>query len=759
MLLRTPRPKSFESLFGYILRVSECNGYDTPRHILQLAGYNKCCNWHPGFIPDKLAAILNSDESALQAMRYRADDNSEQLKLHHHVLGAPNPHKHLRISHPCICPECIERDGHIDAFWDLSAAIACPIHGKTVLSNCPSCKTKLSWFRHGLNRCKCGYHFKRTDTVEAPEEVINLMRFLHSKCHNKNYSESMCIGQLPLEHLNGLSLRSTLELCSGLGKFDIKTNRASTNHKDRSASVSSAARILSNWPQNYHEFLKTLGEVGSTNGSSVRQRYFSFYISMFTHRKSSADFQFLKKEMLKFVSNDGNVGYVDSRMLSEIDDLSRFISSKTAASRLGVDQRTLMDWAKKGKISVTEFKAGNSKRLIVDTNGLTPPLSGPGQCLQLRSAGATIGLPTSVLKYLKGSGHTASQYRLRHKVGFHEADIKLLRTALLAKSPLIVSSDEHNYFHLDYVMQEKRLWSAIGKGELIAAYLDGKLVSPGRLNDEIASILFRRSDIEEFVRNSRAIASDNSVPFTNSATLLGCPLHAIPSLIREGHLISKKLSNGSTRICQKSLHEFAKQFAALNGICKEHRTSVRRLYRLCLARNIPILRLSYDSGRECIFIAQKEKAQLIAGLDGIRPKARIASDQALQKYFDNLTESGMRLPRRAGQPLLTEIAKACKFDRSVFYKNPTLAKLLSDFDKREIQKNPELCHMAPLESLQKYLTEIEKTGKPLPFFGKKPNIKAIANACGFKRDLFYEIDSLKSELGEYMKRHPIPSLH
>ena len=75
ILVRTPSPHSTESLFGYLLRATETNGYETPGDILRLTGV-------PGYritlntIPiEGLASILNQQVGALQRLTYRTAQN------------------------------------------------------------------------------------------------------------------------------------------------------------------------------------------------------------------------------------------------------------------------------------------------------------------------------------------------------------------------------------------------------------------------------------------------------------------------------------------------------------------------------------------------------------------------------------------------------------------------------------------------------------------------------------------------------------
>lgn len=71
LLVRTPAPKATESLLGYVLRVSESNGYSTPTHLFALAGLGRGQDQIPGFPYEKLAKIVGRAPEELHAIAYR----------------------------------------------------------------------------------------------------------------------------------------------------------------------------------------------------------------------------------------------------------------------------------------------------------------------------------------------------------------------------------------------------------------------------------------------------------------------------------------------------------------------------------------------------------------------------------------------------------------------------------------------------------------------------------------------------------------
>ena len=189
LLVRTPSPCINESLLGFVLRVSEANGYDTPWHILRLAEIDQGQMQTAGFPIEKLSKVLGQSTESLTRIAYQSDTIKGHFKILDHSLGPSLKDSPLRLSRPAFCPHCVEETGFIDAFWDLNAAVACPKHHCPPLRNCPSCRTAIRWFRPGLLTCECGARLTNTPSVAIDTPAIELMQLILSKLHGKPLSE------------------------------------------------------------------------------------------------------------------------------------------------------------------------------------------------------------------------------------------------------------------------------------------------------------------------------------------------------------------------------------------------------------------------------------------------------------------------------------------------------------------------------------------------------------------------------------------
>src|ERR1051325_8541821 len=112
-LLRTPVPRCDESLMGYVLRLTEENGYDTPNWIFDLAGVNldamnggSPALYGSDFDPGSLAQVLRLERPEFETLRDRTIEGLIPFRL-------------VRFRSPRICPLCLKDASYYRAVWDV----------------------------------------------------------------------------------------------------------------------------------------------------------------------------------------------------------------------------------------------------------------------------------------------------------------------------------------------------------------------------------------------------------------------------------------------------------------------------------------------------------------------------------------------------------------------------------------------------------------------------------------------------------------
>lgn len=148
-----PAPYPTESLIGYVLRLSETNGYASPWNLYQLAGMRQNETRTTGIRVEKLAMIANHSSPQLEKLAFSPSTAHPRWAR---LLGHPIVPTDIEITKPKLCPQCVTEKGFVEAHWHLEIMVACPVHRCMALSACPKCGNALSWFRPGLLECKCG---------------------------------------------------------------------------------------------------------------------------------------------------------------------------------------------------------------------------------------------------------------------------------------------------------------------------------------------------------------------------------------------------------------------------------------------------------------------------------------------------------------------------------------------------------------------------------------------------------------------------
>jgi len=379
MLVRTPSNYPSESLLGYVLRVSEANGYETPWHVLSHANINQGEMATAGFPIGKLAAVLNRTPGELDGISYYGTDEMgrREFKLLGHSLGKGLNYSPLRLKHPAICPHCVAEKGHIDAFFDLTLAVACPHHRCTLVNQCPACETPLSWFRPGLLTCKCGASLADAATEPAPTDLVALMAILWSLVHQQEVTETA--PGFPVSQMLGMQLRSLLLKLPDLGRWSCP----SANISPEDLAVA-AAGVLADWPNGFHRFLSRVGHrsLGDKAPAAIglRKQFDQLYNQLFRVHSCGAEFNWLRDEFVRFGLTEWGEAVVDNKLLRGNAANHRFVTKKELARQLGVSPVTLRKWHRDGLVDMKAIPTQRQVRYVADSlaDGCKPPIPAEG---------------------------------------------------------------------------------------------------------------------------------------------------------------------------------------------------------------------------------------------------------------------------------------------------------------------------------------------------------------------------------------------
>ncbi len=626
ILVRTPQPYPTESLKGYVLRVAEENGYDSPWVILRMAAVEPHEMRGAGLSPGKLAPLVGLPLEGLDHLAYHAIDEKGQreYRLLGHGLGRGLSFEPLRQIRPAVCPHCVAESGFIDAFFDLRLAVACPRHRSMLITECPTCREPLTWFRRGLLECKCGASLAGVATPPATAEIAGLMDILWAKLHNAPLSANDSNDTLPVEHLRALSLRSLVAKLPALAEF----NRPEANGNPVLI-VEGIVEVLGDWPRGLHALLEALGREATTKTASLRKRYEGFYQRFFKQHRYTSEFDWLRKEFIRYGLDHAGDAVVDHRLLRGEEVQRRYVSKSELARLLGVSPVTLRKWGEAGKIELNEVKGGKFTRYVADSHAVEFQLEreSDGRVLSPREAAASLGLPVSVLNRIKLTPHFKPKHRLKQKGGFHSADVEALQQQLLALTPLVKQEAlaEFDTIGLQAALGNFRFHSHEQKAGLLISYLDGRLKSVGRTGAATEDIRLLREDVKAFVAWSRAASAGDSLSQQEAAKVIRCDPQAIGPLIEQGFL-AKLAGREGTRVTNDTVSGFAAEYVSLSSLAHDHRTSSRHLMRICAQNGLPMLSVPRSTGAGDIpFVKAETVRQIKAHLPTQQPSAPAAS--------------------------------------------------------------------------------------------------------------------------------------
>ena len=249
LLPRHPLPHPTESLLGYVVRLTEANGYASPRNLYRLADMKGTETSARSFCCSKFAAITNHPAAWLEGLAYRPTQGQSHDYC---LLGNRISPGYIDLIHARACPDCITEMGFIEAHWHIDLMVACPVHGRAPVWYCPKCKKRLSWIRPGLLTCKCGAPFQLpSNSVFSPAELKLLDVIRRNALGDQTLDGDSCI---PVHYFAELDLQSTLSLVRFLGKNRLIASWGKGEPTPR-AILQAAAKVLTDWPCNFRKLL------------------------------------------------------------------------------------------------------------------------------------------------------------------------------------------------------------------------------------------------------------------------------------------------------------------------------------------------------------------------------------------------------------------------------------------------------------------------------------------------------------------------
>ena len=758
LLVMTPLPYPDESLSGFMICVAEANGYESMADILSIAGASN--RWRGGWKLElgRIEKILNFSPGQLRPLSYTKSGAQSAKSL---LLGQDVSRMHLTGAKPRVCPDCVEELGYISANWDLRFMIACPKHRRSAVFRCLECGKALSLYRPKLLECRCGADLRNHPVEPAEDHVLEMLSVLAAKALKQECPTVSAYG-LPMANLAAMSLRALLLTVASLGRLRLENLRLSAHALE--LSVGHAASALSQWPEGFRALLReTSAEANQGTALNFKRAFRGLYERLFQRGLPLPEVVFVRRAFVEFGVDEWTNGHVDPRLLRGIStEGRRYLSVSHLARDLGIMQSTARRWVREGLVSMTQI-GHTTRRYVGVTGAMSAPRRAAGKSFGDREASAYLGIPVSVLKALRGSGHFEVRHIGKILKSFHEADVRSFndRCLVIADRNAPTGAGWNapaSSISLAAALKTLRFLSPEAKRDLVVAFLRGDIRCLGRSGERMGGILLDVEQVRKFQMDSRSAIFQSARSATEVAVLLQCDILVVASLVHQGFLEALP-GTAYLRVTEASCAAFGERYIPAKEVAKRHAVGIRRVLGLCAAAGITMIAAERaGGGSKQLFIRREDEGIIEAKILARQEKARKRSNQweRLKNYLDSLRNTGALLPRRAGLPNKVAIAKAAEIDRNFIYMKECMA-LIESFDiedrnRASIEKRDDLA------ALKRYLAEIKRQDISLPRLpGGRPNKCAIAKASGFDRNIFYSVPTVAATLEDFARNEGVVS--
>jgi hypothetical protein len=496
-LLSTPLPQSDESLMGYIVRLTEVNGYSTPSWIFDLAGLK--VDIHAGgwatlyqSWPDFscLEKLMGLEHHEFERLRFKMLDSYQSISF----LGLPINKEYIRNESPKVCPACLKESNHYRYIWDLIPFTACPKHSVVLIDICPSCNKRLSWARGRNSICRCGIDWRDSELLQVDYNELKLPELL---CSLYGITEHHRFSSDEKENqLNKLDLADLLQVLSIPAKYYLliaKGHRLNTTTTNAACHLAynNALTVFEDWPENYFRYLDWLEQHG---GETVISDFYKCVLkqcgkaSLFFFMASLEEYIDRMEEMIESPSY---LPFIMQRL---------FIKKSEACLRLALQEEWLDILIAQGKIE--GYRKNNKAELLIYAPSVKILKSDMSELVTVWSAGEFLGIAAGDVMELIYNGYlkpcSGPDIDGLRDWAVKPSDLcalirkiegKVIRSGLSRKGSLLAAADVFKYLR-QY---------ELSVGKFVCDILNDEITPVGVLQTEgLVRFLFQKSQVVSY---------------------------------------------------------------------------------------------------------------------------------------------------------------------------------------------------------------------------------------------------------------------
>ena len=559
-----------------------------------------------------LAAITNQNIKQLESIKYGFDPQKcSQL------LGQSIPNDLIRLDYPRICSGCLTENNFIRAIWDIPALTVCPEHKQLLIDYCPECNSRTRWNRSGVNVChQCQFDFRLYKFPKVSDVESLLSELLYNLC----FGEKVIQNKLP-KPIQTLNFKELLELISDIVNWDYQ-NTASYLQTKKSLSFKTANNHLlhkhycnamshlSNWPNNFYQFLTDCREIRRNNGvrNGISKEIGTTFYRLQSKQKSKP-YKLLWQAYCVYSEQEKRrvkIALADNKKNSGIIFITK------AAKELNMLSESLLWYCKHLKIKVNK----DAKNRFILQSDLAAIKNFLKQVVNFVETQQQLGVSRTQLESLikqkiitplRGPAIDNSRDWLFHQDVINEFQNNLVN--------LCVTKGKKQYSLSLLEAIEQICFYHFGLAELVSAIFNGKITpllktTPLKINKlrfDKTEILKLRNRTEHSEQDWRPVQAQN---------FLGYKRHWLYGLFNSGQLAyEKKQCFGATRpiyVCQRSdVMKFKNKYVLGFELCNKHKINSLKLFIKLSSQGIyPVSGPSIDNGY-CYLFLRKEVSHLL----------------------------------------------------------------------------------------------------------------------------------------------------
>lgn len=555
MLPLRPAPFPDESLFGYLVRLSAAHGFDGPRALWQALG----SPIGAGFVA-KVAEAVDVPVGVIEELQGPAPSCFRLSSCAGSATALWN-HRHLRW-----CALCLHERAYLRRPWHLKAVTACPQHRRRLVDLCPSCGRRVAIFQLGELRCNCGAALAAAAAGgESTELELALARAADRWLEQNDEPPAFeMLNRLVvfLGQFRSAAFPQKPGKLNGLDRLDVASEL-----------VTSADRLLSNWPRHFEELLtERLAHVRTVSFTARLPEAFGTLYRVLYKRLAGEDYKFLRDAFEAFLRERwwGLLCKRNARLdTATIAEHSR-VSRREAQAQTGVPKSQLKRLVHSKAIcaDVVDTDAGRQLTLL-DRHELPRITALARKTLTLERAVQRLGLPKKLVRQM-----------IEHElVSMIAGRVAAGRGALMISVDLPsvpVGAVDTPARSLKFLLRYSRLFDEERIG-LLHAVLNGELRDATRVPEDglpLGEARLSQAAFRCWLTSVRAAQPDRGLTVRQAAVRLGIKEEVAYHLVRTGLLISTSPSR-CVLISPENLDRFRTTYVALAELAHDAGRSPR----------------------------------------------------------------------------------------------------------------------------------------------------------------------------------------